>query len=80
MDYNKLVENLNTANNVRQETEESLKRIEKDNELLVMKLKNEIENHNNAKRELEKTSIRLIAAEKSNDELEIKTESISKQG
>ena len=53
-DYNKLVENLTTANNVRQETEESLKRINKDNELLVMRLKNEMENHDSAKRELVK--------------------------
>lgn len=43
-----------------------------------MKLKNEIKNHDDARKDLEKTHKRLLDSEKLNDELEIAKESISK--
>ena len=77
--YDHLAVNLNVANNVRQKVEEELKKSQKENELLTQKLSNREDSIADYKKELEKTKHRLMLSEKTNDELEIKQESISKQ-
>jgi chromosome segregation ATPase len=64
---------------VRQQTEESLKRLQKDYELLELRLGQELNACGEAKADLERAQARLHASEKLIDELEIKKDSLEKQ-
>lgn len=78
-EHKDMTESLNQANEVRQKTQESLKRLQQDFELQTIKLKNELENYDIAQKELTRCQTRLLDAEKSNDQLEIQRDSLQKQ-
>lgn len=73
-----MVDNLNEANEVRQKTEETLKRVQQDYELQAKQLKHEKEEASEKRAEFEKVASRLHQAEKDVDELKIKTDSLKK--
>lgn len=77
-EFNKMVDNLNVANDIRQKTEETLKRVQKDYELQGIKLKNEVERAREFELDLQKVASRLLVSEKQVDELEIKKDSLMK--
>ena len=77
-DYKAMLENLGTANNIRQGKEEELSRMLLDNQILTKRVKDQATSIETYKKEIEKLSHRLRTTEKEVDDLTIKQDSLSK--
>lgn len=79
LDYDKLKENLDQANNVRRTTEEDLSQKTKEYLLLQKKFETSVQDLERLKKENDKYDTRLKEEEKKNSDLSIQKESIAKQ-
>ena len=79
IEFDRLVENLNKANKVRQETEEALDKKTKDYNLMVQKHQDALKSVQQLRKDTDKLNNRLQDSEKAFDTLQIKKESLEKQ-